>query len=74
MADFITIIKSFMRARKLRDLSSMGWDRMKQVKRDLDNKKIDADDAIREFLKERDFMSTIGRDRHAMEELKKMFK
>jgi hypothetical protein len=63
-----------MREKKLQDLSSAGWSRMRQVKRDLDDKKISTEDAISEFLKERDFRISIGRDRHAVDDLRRMFK
>lgn len=71
MADFITVVKSYVREKQLQDLSSDGWARMRQVKRDLESKKITAEDAVNEFLKERDFRLTIGRDRHAVDDLKK---
>jgi hypothetical protein len=69
MADFVHIIKSFIAENKLRDLSSEGWGRMRQVQREIDNKKISKDDALQRFLGERDFR--IDLDRHKVEDLKK---
>lgn len=71
-ADFINVIKSFMRENGLRDLSSEGWKRMREVKRQLDAKEITKDDAIGSFLQERDFRMEI--DRHDIEDLKKMLR
>ena len=71
-ADFINVIKSYMRENKLPDLSSEGWKRMREVKRQLDDKSIEKDDAIGSFLQERDFRLQI--DRHGIEDLKIMLR
>ena len=73
-ANFIGIIKEIIEEKKLQDLSSDGWSRMRQVQRDLDSKKISADDAVGKFLKERDFSYAVGGDRHAVEKIKKSLK
>jgi|GEM_PF-4880759 len=70
---FVDIVKGFIKEKGLQDLSSEGWSRMRQVERDIESKKVQSvDEAISRFLAERDFSYTIGKNRDAMKELKKI--
>lgn len=69
---FVEKIREFIAEKKLQNLSSDGWSRMREVERNLVSGSCNEDEAIAEFLKERDFSYKL--DRHDKEDLKKMLK